>query len=59
MCTLQRLCKLLVWVAQLSPPQNGRDPSYEDIVRRLNGEEFFVDFGNSGTDARWVEECAG
>lgn len=54
MDTLQRVCKLLVFLAELSPPQLGRDPSHEDLVRRLSGQEFFVDFNNSGTDARWA-----
>lgn len=50
--TLQRVCRLLVFLAQLAPPQFGLDPSLEDLVRRLSNQEFFVDFEHSGTDAR-------
>jgi hypothetical protein len=53
--TLQRACRLLVFLANYAPLEADRDPSCDDIVRRLSNLDFFVDFKSSGCDARCVD----
>lgn len=50
--TLQRACRLLVFLGYYAPLQVDKDPTCDDIVRRLSNLDFFVDFSSSGLDAR-------
>lgn len=50
--TLQRACRLLVFLGYYAPLEVDKDPTCDDIVRRLSNLDFFVDFSSSGLDAR-------
>lgn len=50
--TLQRACRLLVFLGYYAPLELDKDPTCDDIVRRLSNLDFFVDFSSSGLDAR-------
>lgn len=50
--TLQRACRLLVFLGYYAPLEPDKDPTCDDIVRRLSNLDFFVDFSSSGLDAR-------
>jgi hypothetical protein len=50
-----------VFLGYYAPLEPDRDPTCDDIVRRLSNLDFFVDFGSSGLDARLGaagHECA-